>query len=79
MVKFLSHVGTGEATVWKHYLDWDKNVFGPNAKKARIVSKTYESSPREHQYAAGLWADTYPANLSPSFFDEFVLYERNET
>jgi len=23
-----------EATVWKHYLDWDKNVFGPNAKKA---------------------------------------------
>ena len=57
----------GEATVWKHYLDWDKNVFGPNAKKARIVSKTYESSPREHQYAAGLWADTYPANLSPCF------------
>ena len=28
---------SGEATVWKHYLDWDKNVFGPNAKKASIV------------------------------------------
>lgn len=23
-----------EATVWKHYLDWDKNVYGPTAKKA---------------------------------------------
>lgn len=28
-------VGLGEATVWKHYLDWDKNVFGPTAKKAQ--------------------------------------------
>ena len=28
----------GEATVSKHYLDWDKNVFGPVAKKASYPS-----------------------------------------
>lgn len=59
--------------MWKHYLDWDKNVFEPNAKKARIVQKIYDvvttrASIYIYIYAAGLWKDTYPANLSPSFF-----------